>query len=103
MAEAQTLAHKKTLVVLAALALAANYLGGRFGGFPFLYCWLSPVAWQLYTAWGLFVLYGVIVFIVFHLVRQNMLMVITYSAIFMGVVESPRLLSYVLNTGGSCG
>jgi hypothetical protein len=81
----------------------ANYLSARYAGYPFAYCWLSPVTSTLYTDWGLVILYGVSAYIVFQLLRGRAAQALGGITIFAAIIELPRLADAVFRLGGSCG
>lgn len=92
---------RNTLAV-AFLALAgANYLAGRYGGYPFLYCWTAPVLRELYLAWGMVALYLIIVYILIALWRKNVIGVMGSAMLFIAFLELPRLSYHLF--GGECG
>ncbi|RWE44248.1 hypothetical protein [Mesorhizobium sp.] len=103
MAKEATLTGTEKLAAAVLAVAVVNYLSVRLSGFPFAYCWLSPVTTTLYRDWGLVILYGVSAYIVFQLFRRGMAQALGGTLIFIAIIELPRLADAVFRLGGSCG
>lgn len=93
------------VVVVGSLMLAvfANWLAAYIFGYPFLYCWLLPVAYDLYAAWGIFTLYIVMGLTAIVLLRGKLLIAAACTVACIAIIELPRLSDYIFRAGGSCG
>lgn len=96
------LASINTVVGALSLVWVANYLSATQLGFPFLYCWLSPVGASLYMAWGTLALYAVISLVIYNALIKSTLKALVWSLIGVLVIELPSAADYMFRLGASC-
>lgn len=91
----------KCLLIIAAI-WALNYHFGLHLGYPFLYCWLNGILSQVYLGWGVVVLYCFALAIGIRLWQGLHVKALEIAIAAVIFVETPRIASYLFNSGGSC-
>ena len=102
MAKEEKITDTGLLTAVATIYLA-NCLTVATSGFPFLYCWGGPPAAYIYQNYGMLVVYGLVAFIVYQLLRRQLVKCFGATVILIVVFELPRIFDTVLRMGGSCG
>ncbi|MBZ9674571.1 hypothetical protein [Mesorhizobium sp. ES1-1] len=88
---------------VALLLLLVNWAGGYWFSYPFVYCLTAPFTASAYMAWGRFIMILFMVLIVYGLFWGAKKWAFVGVAGFILVVELPKLITYVLGAGASCG
>lgn len=99
----KTIIHSQENVFgVLAMAWVANYIAAKQFGYPFLYCWLSPIAATLYLAAGALALYVVILCVIYNLFLKSTVSAVMWALMGLMVIELPRAMDYIFRLGASC-
>ncbi|TPL98338.1 hypothetical protein [Mesorhizobium sp. B2-3-10] len=92
-----------TLVGLAVLVCAANWLSVYYLKYPFLYCWGTPVVWPVYLAFGNILNVVAICVFAYQAFRYNIKGMIAAAVAVVLVMGIPIYAVTLFKLGGSCG
>lgn len=93
---------QKTLGALGIIAGGANLIGAAFYGYPLTYCVLAPYFTPIYMAWASVVLYLIAAYTLCMLATGRTVPALTGVAVFVAVIELPRIAHHVFSMGASC-
>ena len=97
------LTWKEKLLGLAIGVVVLHFLSVKLFGYPFLYCWFSGIAFQLYDVLAALlnvVLFGYMVFQVF---RLSLVGFFAAALLFAVNLSIPKYASIIFQAGGLCG
>ncbi|WP_442577885.1 hypothetical protein ACSBOB_20270 [Mesorhizobium sp. ASY16-5R] len=92
-----------TVTGIAATAFLANWVGGRFLAYPFLYCWGSALLGPIYRDFALLVLYAASLYTLYALWIVYPKGVMGGVLTFIGTIRLPDVAALMFLSGGSCG
>ncbi len=90
-------------IAIISLVWVANVAVAHYWGYPFLYCWVKPAAFYLYSAWGILCLYLVMLYVAYQLLRNLIAKALIGALLAVAIIELPRIFDYIFNVGGTCG
>jgi hypothetical protein len=85
-----------------ATILAANYISSQALDYPFLYCSLWPYFEGMYMAYGPFVLMICVILLGYNALKGRIRESLFPLGFMVAYTNLPRVVSLLLNTGGSC-
>lgn len=103
MAKTKPLSANQAAIGIPFSLWGANYLAGTLFGFPFAYCWFGDIAAMVYYGVGMSCLYVAAIYLLYCLLKGQIMEVFLTAFAGMCIIELPRLFVYLFKVGGSCG
>lgn len=82
---------------------ACNWMAVYWSGFPFLYCWLTPLVWPVYDGWYQLINVVIIGFLIVLGMRQRWGQFFLAACLLLLVTGIPQFANILFRLGGSCG